>query len=52
MKYFRNVPMGHEKSVSGLRQVARDCLKEGRHTEAFLHLSHAIKMDQNRNNAK
>ena len=39
--------MGHEKSVSGLRQVARDCLKEGRHTEAFLHLSHAIKMDQN-----
>ena len=38
--------MGHDdKSVAGLRQIARDCLKEGRHTEAFLHLSHAIKMD-------
>ena len=39
--------MGHdERSVAGLRQIARDCLKEGRHTEAFLHLSHAIKMDE------
>ena len=39
--------MGHDdRSVAGLRQVARDCLKEGRHTEAFLHLSHAIKMDE------
>ena len=39
--------MGHDdRSVAGLRQVARDCLKEGKHTEAFLHLSHAIKMDQ------
>ena len=39
--------MGHDdRSVAGLRQVARDCLKEGKHTEAFLHLSHAIKMDE------
>jgi len=38
--------MGQDKQVSNLRQVARDCVKDGRHTEAFLHLSHAIKLDE------
>ena len=38
--------MGQDKSVAALRQLARECLKEGRHTEAFLHLSHAIKIDE------
>jgi len=29
-----------------LRQTARECLKDGRQTEAFLHLSHALKLDE------
>jgi len=39
--------MGGEKDkrVAGLRQTARDCIKTGRYTEAFLHLSHAVKLD-------
>jgi len=35
------------KSVAALRQTARDCIKDGRHTEAFFHLTHALKMDAN-----
>ena len=38
--------MGQDKGVSSLRAAARDCVKEGRHTEAFLHLSHALKLDE------
>ena len=38
---------GLERQVTGLRQTARECIKDGRHTEAFLHLSHAIKLDEN-----
>ena len=38
--------MGSDKSaVKSLRQTARDCIRDGRHTEAFLHLSHAIKLE-------
>lgn len=29
-----------------LRQTAKDCIKDGRQTEAFLHLSHALKLDE------
>merc|ERR1719348_1148171 len=35
------------KSVAVLRQTAKECLKDGRHTEAFFHLTHALKQDEN-----
>ena len=38
--------MGQDKGVSSFRAAAKDCVKEGRHTEAFLHLSHALKLDE------
>ena len=39
--------MGQDRNLlSNLRQNARDAVREGRHTEAFIHLSHAIKLDQ------
>ena len=38
--------MGQSKDVSSLSAAARDYVKEGRHTEAFLHLSHALKLDE------
>ena len=39
--------MGQDKNLlSNLRQNARDAVRDGRHTEAFIHLSHAIKLDE------
>lgn len=37
----------HVKTISALRQTARDCIKDGRHTEGFFHLTHALKLDEN-----
>ena len=38
--------MGQDKNLlSNLRQTAREAVRDGRHTEAFIHLSHAIKLD-------
>eukprot|EP00090_Calanus_glacialis_P018937 TRINITY_DN2924_c0_g1_i1.p1 TRINITY_DN2924_c0_g1~~TRINITY_DN2924_c0_g1_i1.p1 ORF type:complete len:218 (-),score=66.65 TRINITY_DN2924_c0_g1_i1:523-1176(-) len=38
--------MGQNKNAMTLRQTAKDCIKDGRQTEAFLHLSHALKLDE------
>ena len=38
--------MGQNKNAMTLRQTAKDCMKDGRQTEAFLHLSHALKLDE------
>jgi len=38
--------MGQAKNTQTLRQTARECIKDGRQTEAFLHLSHALKLDE------
>jgi len=38
--------MGQNKNAITLRQTAKDCMKDGRQTEAFLHLSHALKLDE------
>ena len=46
---LRAPDMGQQQqknTIKTLRQTAKDCLKDGRHTEAFLHLSHAIQLDK------
>ena len=44
--FVDRLTMGQDKNVANLRQLARECIRDGRQTEAFFHLSHAIKMDE------
>ena len=36
--------MASSETVTGLKQSAEKCMKDGRYAEAFFHLTHAIKL--------